>query len=190
MDIAHSDALIVVDVQNDFLPGGALPVAQGDNIFEPINRIMPRFRYVVATRDWHPIEHPHFRPHGGVWPYHCIKETPGAQFSPKLQIEHVDDVVSKGVEPTSDGYSGFDSTDLRERLRARGIGRVFVCGLATDYCVKATALEAVARGFDTVVLTDAIAAVNVRPADEDDALREMSSHGIHFATTEQLFSPV
>jgi nicotinamidase/pyrazinamidase len=190
MDIADSDALIVVDVQNDFLPGGALAVADGNRVFEPINRIMPLFPYVVATRDWHPRVHPHFEEHGGPWPYHCIQHTPGAEFSPKLDLLHVDEVVSKGIHPHSDGYSGFDSTNLEERLRARDVRRVFVCGLATDYCVKATALEAVQHGFETIVLTDAIAAVNVKCTDEADALREMAQHGVRFATTEQLAAHV
>jgi nicotinamidase/pyrazinamidase len=188
VDIGPADALIVVDVQNDFLPGGALAVADGNRIFEPINRIMPLFEYVVATRDWHPREHPHFQDYGGPWPYHCIQDTPGAQFSPKLDIAQVDDVLSKGMHPHSQGYSGFDATNLDERLRARGVRRVFICGLATDYCVKASALEAVAHGFETIVLTDAIAAVNVKCTDEAGALREMAAAGVKFATTEQLRS--
>jgi nicotinamidase/pyrazinamidase len=186
VDIAATDALIVVDAQNDFLPGGALPVAEGNAIFEPINRIMPLFDYVVATRDWHPRVHPHFQEHGGPWPYHCIEHTHGAEFSPKLDLRHVDEILSKGMHPHSHGYSAFDATNLDERLRAHDVTRVFVCGLATDYCVKATALEAAAHGFETIVLTDAIAAVNVKCTDEADALREMASHGVRFATTEQL----
>lgn len=190
MDIEPTDALIVVDVQNDFLPGGSLAVADGNRIFAPINRIMPLFSYVVATRDWHPKEHPHFEEHGGPWPYHCIQDTPGAEFSPKLDLTHVDEIVSKGMHPHSHGYSAFDATNLAERLRARNVQRVFVCGLATDYCVKATALEAAAHGFTTIVLTDAIAAVNVKCTDEANALREMASHGVRLATTEQLAAHV
>lgn len=190
MDIRDTDALIVVDVQKDFLPGGALPVADGDCIFEPINRIMPLFPYVVATRDWHPREHPHFEDYGGPWPYHCIQDTPGAEFSPKLELTEVDEVLSKGLHPHSHGYSAFDATNLDECLHARDVRRVFVCGLATDYCVKATALEAAAHGFETIVLTDAIAAVNLTCTDEADALREMVSHGVKLATTEHLTAPV
>jgi nicotinamidase/pyrazinamidase len=190
MDIADTDALIVVDVQNDFLPGGALPVAAGNRIFEPLRRIMPLFPYVVATRDWHPRVHPHFEEHGGTWPYHCIQDTPGALFSPKLDLQHVDEVLSKGIHPHSDGYSAFDATNLDERLRARNVRRVFICGLATDYCVKATAIEAAQHGFETIVLTDAIAAVNLRCTDEAGALREMAQHGVRFATTEQLAAHV
>jgi nicotinamidase-related amidase len=190
VDIRDTDALIVVDAQNDFLPGGALAVADGNRIFEPINRIMPLFPYVVATRDWHPREHPHFEEHGGPWPYHCVQHTTGAEFSPKLDLTHIDEVLSKGMHTHSHGYSAFDATSLDERLRERNVRRVFVCGLATDYCVKATALEAVEHGFETIVLTDAIAAVNVKCTDEADALREMASHGVRFATTEQIAAPV
>jgi len=186
VDIANSDALIVVDAQNDFLPGGALPVADGNRIFDPINRIMPLFAYVVATRDWHPRVHPHFEDHGGPWPYHCIAHTQGAEFSPKLNLNEVDEILSKGMHPHSHGYSAFDATNLDERLRARDVRRVFVCGLATDYCVKATALEAAAHGYETIVLTDAVAAVNLKCTDEADALREMAAGGVRFATTEQL----
>jgi nicotinamidase/pyrazinamidase len=188
VDIEPTDALIVVDVQNDFLPGGSLPVAQGNLVLGPINRIMPLFSYVVATRDWHPREHPHFEDYGGPWPYHCVQDTPGAQFSAKLDAAQIDEIVSKGMHPHSHGYSGFDATNLDERLHAHDVRRVFVCGLATDYCVKATALEAAAHGFQTVVLTDAVAAVNVKCTDEADALREMAAAGVKFATTEQLQS--
>lgn len=186
MDIAATDALIVVDAQNDFLPGGALPVEDGNRIFEPINRTMPLFSYVIATRDWHPRVHPHFEDQGGPWPYHCIQHTQGAEFSPKLDLNEVDEILSKGILPHSHGYSAFDATNLDERLHSHEVRRVFVCGLATDYCVKATALESAAHGYETVVLTDAIAAVNVKCTDEADALREMASHGVRFATTEQL----
>jgi nicotinamidase/pyrazinamidase len=189
VEIDGSDALIVVDVQNDFLPGGALAVAEGDRVVKPINQVMPLFPLVVATRDWHPREHPHFEPHGGPWPYHCIQDTWGAQFSPRLDTSGCHEVVSKGIHSGSDGYSGFDATGLEQLLRSRGIRRVFVCGLATDYCVKATAVEAAQHGFETFVLTDAIAAVNVKPSDEADALREMADHGVAFATTGQIGHP-
>ena len=190
MDIRNTDALIVVDAQNDFLPGGTLAVADGNRIFAPINRIMPLFSYVVATRDWHPRKHPHFEEHGGPWPYHCIEHTRGAEFSPKLDLNHVDEVLSKGMHPHSHGYSAFDATNLEDRLREHNVRRVFVCGLATDYCVKETALEAAAHGFETIVLTDAIAAVNLKCTDEADALRQMASNGVLLATTEQFSTPV
>jgi nicotinamidase/pyrazinamidase len=186
IDLRPTDALVVVDPQNDFLPGGTLAVAEGDRIFEPLNRLMPRFAHVFATRDWHPKNHKYFTAEGGIWPYHCLQNTPGAEFSPKLNAREIDAVVSKGVDPETDGYSGFASTDLEHRLRADGVTRVFVGGLATDYCVKATALEAKQRGFDVVVLTDAIAAVKLKPEDEAEALREMGKAGIELVTSDKV----
>ena len=186
LTVGTDDALIVVDPQNDFLPGGSLAVAEGNRIFEPINRIMPLFSYVIATRDWHPPDHKYFEEHGGPWPFHCLQDTRGAEFSPKLDARHLHDIVSKGVDSETDGYSGFAGTDLVRRLRARGIRRVFVCGLATDYCVKATALEAKTHGFETIVLQDAIAPVNVKPEDEREALEEMARAGIAFASSNEL----
>jgi nicotinamidase/pyrazinamidase len=186
MDIGSADALIVVDVQKDFLPGGALAVPQGATVIDPINRIMPLFPYVVGTRDWHPREHPHFHEHGGPWPFHCVQETPGAEFAPGLHVDEFDESLSKGSEAPWHGYDAFENCDLADRLRARGVRRVFICGLATDYCVKATALAARDAGFETYVIADAVAAVNVKCTDEADALREMAARGVRFATTEQL----
>jgi len=188
LTIGPHDALVVVDPQNDFLPGGTLAVSEGNRIFDPINRMMPLFSYVVATRDWHPPHHKYFQKHGGPWPFHCLEHTEGAEFSPRLDASQIDDVISKGIDPETDGYSGFAGTDLVHRLRAHGIERVFVCGLATDYCVKATALEAKEHGFQTIVLTDAIAAVNVKPEDERKALDELAAAGITFMTSEQLLT--
>ena len=184
--IGPGDALIVVDVQNDFLPGGALPVAEGNRIFGPLARIMPLFSYVVATRDWHPREHPHFKDHGGVWPYHCIQHTQGAGFAPDMNLAYVDEILSKGTMAPWHGYSAFENSDLAERLRARGIKRIFVAGLATDYCVKETVIASRASGFETIVVTDAIAAVNVKPQDEREALDSMESAGAKLATSAQM----
>lgn len=181
--ITDDDALVVVDVQNDFLPGGALAVAQGDRIFEPLNALMPRFRRVYATRDWHPKNHAGFQAEGGPWPFHCLQNSPGAEFSPKLKTQHVDAVISKGIDPQTQGYSGFDGTDLAQQLHRDKVKRVFVAGLATDYCVRATAIEARQHGFDVVVLTDAIAAVNVKPDDERKALDDMKGAGVRLATS-------
>ncbi|TAM74332.1 isochorismatase family protein [bacterium] len=177
--IAAGDALIIVDPQNDFLPGGTLAVAEGNRIFAPINALSPRFARVYATRDWHPRTHAYFQDHGGPWPYHCLQDTPGAEFSPLLDHSAIDVVISKGTDPATDGYSGFAGTDLAARLHEDGVHRLFICGLATDYCVKATALEGVAHGFDVYVITDAIAAVNVAPGDEQAALEAMRRGGAH-----------
>ena len=183
LEVTDGDALIVVDPQNDFLPGGSLPVEEGNRIFDPINAIAPRFAHIYATRDWHPRNHKYFSAEGGPWPYHCLQNTPGAEYSPRLHVNGIAAIVSKGVDPNTDGYSGFAATDLEDRLRRDHITRVFVCGLATDYCVRATALEAKQRGFDVVILTDAIAAVNVNPGDEEKALQEMSDAGCALANS-------
>jgi nicotinamidase/pyrazinamidase len=185
-EIAPSDALIVVDPQNDFLPGGTLAVPQGNGIFGPINRLMPLFSYVVATRDWHPKNHAYFRANGGPWPWHCLARTEGARFSPLLDTDQIDDVISKGTDPQTDGYSGFAGTDLAEKLHQHGITRVFVAGLATDYCVRATALDARDAGFGVVVLDDAIAGIDATPGDTQRALDEMRSRGVRIADSGEI----
>jgi nicotinamidase/pyrazinamidase len=177
LTIGPSDALIAVDVQNDFLPGGALAVAAGNRVLDPLNALMPRFARVYATRDWHPRNHSSFADQGGPWPVHCVQATAGAALSSRLAQPHIDEIISKGTDRATEGYSAFDGTDLEERLRRAGTTRVFVGGLATDYCVRATALDARRLGFDVVVLTDAIAAVNVKPDDEQRALAELRAAG-------------
>ena len=188
MNVSDTDALIVVDVQNDFCPGGALAVPEGDDVVPVINRLMPRFRHVIATQDFHPPKHSSFATQGGPWPEHCVEGTPGAEFHPALEVSRADEIVQKGMDPATDGYSGFAGTDLADRLRARGIRRIFVTGLATDYCVRATAIEAVEHGFDAVVLTDAIRAVGVAPGDGGAALQEMSRAGATLQTSDGLNS--
>jgi nicotinamidase/pyrazinamidase len=179
--VEPDDALVIVDVQYDFLPGGALGVAEGERIFAPIAALAPRFARVYATRDWHPAEHSSFGAQGGPWPVHCVAGSHGAAFDPRLPVRHVDRVVDKGIDVATDGYSGFAATALDDDLRAHGVNRVFVCGLATDYCVKATALDAKAGGFDVVVLEDASAAVNVKQGDETRALDELREAGVAIA---------
>ncbi len=186
--VGPHDALVVVDPQVDFLPGGALPVAEGNRIFGPINAVMPRFNRVYATRDWHPPNHASFRAAGGPWPDHCVAGTRGAAFSELLDQTRIDRIVDKGVEPNTEGYSGFDGTDLAQDLRAHGITRIFVCGLATDYCVRATALDARSLGFEVVVLTDAVAAVDVNPGDEERALEDMRKAGVQLAESSDILS--
>jgi nicotinamidase/pyrazinamidase len=184
--VADSDALIVVDVQNDFLPGGALAVAEGNRVIEPINDLIPRFTHVYATRDWHPRNHKGFSANGGPWPFHCLQGTIGAEISPKLDHDHIGTVVSKGTDPDTEGYSAFDGTNLDQLLRDEGVKRVFVAGLATDYCVKATALEARKRRFPVVVITDAIAAVKVKAGDETAALNAMRAAGCMLVATKAI----
>ncbi len=180
-EIRPDDALVVVDVQHDFLPGGALGVAEGERIFDPIDELAPRFARVYATRDWHPENHSSYEQYGGPWPVHCVAGTHGAAFDARLQLDHVDAVIDKGTDRETDGYSGFAATTLDRDLREHGVQRVFVCGLATDYCVKATALDAKAAGFDVVVLEDASAAVNVNPGDEQRALDELRAANVAVA---------
>lgn len=186
LHVEPSDALVIVDPQNDFLPGGTLAVAEGNRIFEPINRIMPLFNHVLATRDWHPEDHSFFEVNGGIWPFHCIANTHGAEFSPLLQTGSIELVMSKGTDPDTDGYSAFAGTDLAVQLHNLEIKRLFICGLATDYCVKMTSIEAKHHGFEAVVLTDAIAAVKLRPQDEKNALSDMQGHGVRLATSDEL----
>lgn len=188
MKVTDTDALVVVDVQNDFCPGGALAVPEGDKVVSVINKLMSRFRHVLATQDFHPPGHSSFVEQGGPWPVHCVQGTKGADFHPSLDTSAFDDVVQKGTDPKTDGYSGFAGTDLAARLQGRGVERVFVAGLATDYCVRATALEAMGHGFDTVVLTDAIRAVDVQPGDGAAAVEEMGQAGAALKTSDELNS--
>ena len=180
-EIRPDDALVVVDAQHDFLPGGAIGVAEGERIFDPIDALAPRFARVYATRDWHPENHSSYEQYGGQWPVHCVAGTYGAAFDARLPLDDVDVVIDKGTDRDTDGYSGFAATTLDRDLREHGVHRVFVCGLATDYCVKATALDARAAGFDVVVLEDASAAVNVMPGDEQRAIDELRAGGVAVA---------
>jgi nicotinamidase/pyrazinamidase len=175
------DALIIVDVQNDFLPEGSLAVPDGDQVVAPLNRYAALFASlglpVVATRDWHPPRHCSFRSQGGPWPPHCVAETKGAQFAPTLALPSSASVVSKATTPERDAYSGFEGTGLDAMLRRREVRRVFVGGLATDYCVLNTVKDARRLGYEVVLLRDAIRAVDVNPGDGDRAQKEMQRLG-------------
>jgi nicotinamidase/pyrazinamidase len=188
MDIKESDALLVVDVQNDFCPGGALAVPDGDAVVPVINGLMARFSHVLGTQDYHPPGHSSFAQQGGPWPEHCVQGTTGAEFHPALDLDGIEEIVRKGTDLATDGYSGFAGTDLADRLRRRGVERVVVTGLATDYCVRATAVEAIEHGFGTVVVTDAIRAVDVTPGDGAAALEAMESAGAALVTSSELHS--
>ena len=176
-----SDALIAVDVQNDFLPGGSLAVAQGDEVVPILNDYIHRFASkglpVFATRDWHPADHCSFRERGGPWPSHCIAGTKGAEFASGLALPPQAEVISKAAQPDRDAYSGFEGTDLARRLRRSGVQRVFIGGLATDYCVFNTVKDALKEGFVTVLLLDAVRAVDVRPGDGQAAIAQMLGTG-------------
>ena len=170
---------MIVDFQNDFTPGGALGVPEGDQIAARVNELAAddRFDLVVATRDWHPPDHGSFTERGGIWPVHCVQGTPGAELYPGLDQSNVDVVVDKGQDPDTEGYSGFQATRLEHLLRERGIDRITVVGLATDYCVKNTVLDARALGFDVDVDESAIRAVDVEAGDGQRAIDEMRAAG-------------
>lgn len=181
MNLRRGDALLIVDVQNDFLPGGALAVRRGDEVIPVLNRwIEAALAYdvpVFATRDWHPEGHCSFVASGGPWPEHCVQGTRGAEFAPELRLPPSANVVSKGVDRDRDAYSAFQGTDLDRMLRALGIKRLWVGGLATDYCVLESVRGAIARGYDVVLLRGGIRAVNVHPDDGLRAEQEMIRAG-------------
>ena len=174
-----SEALLIVDFQNDFTPGGALAVEGGDQIAARVNELAAsgRFDLVVASRDWHPPEHGSFAAQGGSWPVHCVQDTQGAELHPSLERSHVDIVYDKGQDPETDGYSNFEVPDLDRILRERGIDKLTVVGLATDYCVKNTVLDALRLGYEVDVDLDAIRAVDVEPGDGERAIEEMRAAG-------------
>jgi len=174
-------ALIVVDVQNDFCPGGALAVADGDMVVEPINQLVKQFEAeelpVVFTRDWHPKNHVSFKVNGGIWPIHCVAGTRGAAFHPGLYFPSVAFIVSKATEPDMEAYSGFQGTGLASWLRQLDVDELVVTGLATDYCVKNTVTDALKLGFSVSVVENAVKAVNVNPDDGEKAIGEMKNSG-------------
>jgi nicotinamidase/pyrazinamidase len=188
------DALLIVDVQNDFCPGGALPVVGGDEVVEPLNELAGLFGLVVATRDWHPPDHGSFvgvevdpaRWSGAdprsIWPVHCVQGTPGAELHPALDHAAIDVVLDKGQDQFSQGYSAFHDSGLAELLQERGVDHVYIGGLTTDYCVKHSVLDARRLGLEVTVVEDAIRAVNVEPGDGERALETMRAAGATFAT--------
>ncbi len=192
------DALLIVDFQNDFCPGGSLAVPGGDRIAGPLDEIVDRFDFVVATRDWHPEEHGSFAgvevdmskwrgtDPPSIWPVHCVQETKGAQLHASLNRNKIDVVLDKGQDPNSQGYSAFQDTRLGDLLRAHDIDRLYVAGLATDYCVKHSVLDARAEGFEVVVVEDAIRGVEVEPGDSERAIEEMQDAGAEFAPAEDI----
>jgi len=192
--------VLIVDFQNDFTPGGALEVKGGDEIGPVLNAIAERFALVVATRDWHPPDHGSFvgvevdlqRWEGidppGIWPPHCVQNTPGAELHSSLDRTKVDVVVDKAQDPNTQGYSSFHGGNLAEVLHDRGVDHVWVAGLATDYCVKNTVLDARREGFEVTVVKDAIRGIDVRPGDSERALEEMRRAGADFTTFAGLLS--
>lgn len=183
-------ALIVVDLQNDFCPGGSLAVTEGDQVVPLINQLIPEFDVVVYTRDWHPSNHISFsdqpRYIDKSWPVHCVAETQGAAFHPELNVIPNGFVVDKGTRMDEEAYSGFQGTNLGDCLHASSVDIVFVAGLATDYCVKATALDAIREGFRTFVISDACRGVNVPAESVGQALKELLHAGVHIIAADEV----
>jgi nicotinamidase/pyrazinamidase len=175
------DALLIVDLQYDFLPGGALGVASGHEVIAPINHLIELFQAqglpIIASRDWHPQDHCSFNAQGGPWPPHCLAGSPGAEFAAELALPDDTIVVSKADTAAADAYSAFGGTDLASQLRARDVERVTVCGLATDYCVLNTVTDALEEGFDTLIVPEAMRAVDVNPGDGTRAMDRMVARG-------------
>jgi nicotinamidase/pyrazinamidase len=208
MEMTKRDALLIVDIQNDFLPGGALAVSSGDQIIPLVNLIQSKFDFIVASQDFHPADHKSFaannpgRKVGDIidlnglnqflWPVHCVQGTDGADFSKALIQENWNKIFQKGMNPEVDSYSGFfdnakrGDTGLAKFLKENQIERVFICGLALDYCVKFTALDALNEGFETFLITDATRPVNVKPTDGENSLRELAAARIKLITSKEL----
>jgi nicotinamidase/pyrazinamidase len=179
--LVDGDCLLVIDIQNDFLPGGSLAVPHGEQVIQPLNDYVAAFDAsslpIVASRDWHPPDHCSFRANCGPWPVHCVKETFGAEFAQELALPTGVHIVSKATSSDRESYSDFDGTGLGDYLRSRKVKRVFVGGLATEYCVLATVEDALREGFQVVLLTDAIRAINVAPTDGERAIERIIRAG-------------
>ncbi len=183
-------ALILVDIQKDFCPGGALAVTEGDAVVTPANSLMGKFETaglpVFLTRDWHPVNHSSFKENGGIWPTHCVAETEGAAFHDDLKITEHAVIISKATEADTDAYSGFQGTGLAERLRSLKITDTIILGLATDYCVRNTVLDALKEGFSVTVINEGIRAVDVEAGDGEKAIAEMKKAGAKFVSIDKL----
>ncbi len=182
--VTEGSALIIVDVQNDFMPGGSLPVPSGDKVIPVINKLIEGFKgkgmAVIASRDWHPEDHISFK----QWPVHCVQGTKGAEFHPLLELPADVIVISKGTSPDKEAYSAFKDTELEAKLKELGIKRLFVTGVATEYCVKETVLDALERGYQTFVVLDAIK--GIKEDDEERAKEEMLNKGAVLLESEEI----
>ena len=182
----RGSALLIEDVQNDFCSGGALAVPGGDEVVPVLNKYIGMFRDqglpIFASRDWHPEESSHFSSHGGIWPVHCVQGSEGARFHPALKLPDSVVVISKGMDPAEDGFSSFEAAcekglSFSESLAERGVSHIYIGGLATDYCVKYTVLEALKSGYSVTLLIDAVRGVDLKPGDAESAVREMVQAG-------------
>jgi nicotinamidase/pyrazinamidase len=183
-----ANALLIIDFQNDFTAGGALEVPDGDAIAAPVKRLADRFEFVAATRDWHPPDHASFEEQGGPWPVHCVRGTHGADFHPAMRDVSLDAVVDVGQGRDDEGYSGFENSDLARILCENEVRDVFVCGLATDYCVRASAIDACREGFGVTVVEDAVRGVEVNAGDSERALRDVREAGARIATSDEVLA--
>jgi nicotinamidase/pyrazinamidase len=189
-NLNQTDALIIADIQNDFLPGGALPIIDGDQIIPILNEYAKIFQAahatLVASRDWHPANHMSFVAQGGSWPPHCVQDTEGAKFNSNLKLPEGTLIVSKATDPKKEAYSVFDGTNLGVVLQSKGVKRIFIGGLATDYCVVNSVLDARRLGFEVLVLADATCGIDVKPGDVDRAFETMHDAGAEEVTLEDL----
>lgn len=194
INVSKADALLVTDVQVDFLPGGALPVPEGDQVLPILNDYIGIFRKagvtVFATRDWHPPNHMSFTTQGGPWPPHCIQDSEGAKFHPDLKLPDGTVIISKAMDPTKESYSSFDNTELASTLASKKVCRIFVGGFATDYCIVNTVRDARKLGFETVILSDSMRGIDVKPGDSERAIKEMIAKGSEQATLEDFPDPL
>jgi nicotinamidase/pyrazinamidase len=188
-------ALLVVDIQNDFCPGGALSIPQGDRVIPVVNKYIRLFTKaklpVFASRDWHPKVTAHFKKYGGVWPVHCVENTRGAEFHPALKLPGYAFLLYKGMDPGKDSYSAFQAQDasgieLSNLLKILSVGQLYIAGLATDYCVKSSALDALRQGLKVTVLSDAVRGVDLNPGDSRKALEQVMQQGGKTLTFRQL----
>lgn len=183
-----AEGLVIIDVQKDFTPGGALGVPEGDAVIEPLNRLARAYDTVFATRDWHPPDHHSFKEEGGPWPTHCVQHTPGAELDSRVARAEIDEIVDKGDRREVEGYSAFDGTDFEQRLRERNIDSLVVGGLATNICVRWTALEARERGLEVKLVEDATRGIDLERGDTARAVAEMLEAGVRLVRSDELVS--
>ena len=189
----HDSALILVDIQNDFCPGGALAVDEGDQIVSIVNSLISEFPLVISTQDWHPANHISFKEQGGPWPPHCVQGSRGAELHSGLRTDTVAHYLRKASSPGKDDYSEFEGKDEQDRsldlvLKSHGVNKLYVVGLATDYCVLETVLDGLKYGYDVYAVSDAMRAVNVSPDDGEKALQRMASAGAHIVTSDEVLN--
>lgn len=192
-DISDNSALLLVDIQNDFCPGGALAVSEGDEVVPVVNSLMGKFPFVAASQDWHPPDHVSFKARGGPWPPHCVAGTSGAELHSDINEAEIDAKLRKAATADKDAYSAFEAVDESGRsldtvLKSKGVRNLYVAGLATDYCVRASVLDGLANGYDVYVITDAVRAVNVNTEDGEKALEEMAGKGARLITSDHVLN--